>query len=102
MRNNGQDFKAGKEAVSSRTLILISSICAASHSLDAQTPEPGKPTPEPGKQKEFIYVPRLVPRLYDGERGRKRIRHVGSTLPSITRSDKIRLVDSGWTHKRAG
>ena len=38
-----------------------------SHSLDAQTPEPGKPTPEAGKQKEFIYVQRLVPRLYDGE-----------------------------------
>lgn len=42
-----------------------------SPSLDAQTPEPGKPTPskptpEPGKQKEFIYVQRLVPRLYDG------------------------------------
>jgi uncharacterized protein YciI len=29
------------------------------HSLDAKTPEPGKP-------KEFIYVQRLVPRLYDG------------------------------------
>lgn len=29
------------------------------HSLDAKTPEPGKP-------KEFIYVLRLVPRLYDG------------------------------------
>jgi uncharacterized protein YciI len=47
--------------------ILISCICAVSPSLDAQTPEPGKPTPEPGKQKEFIYVQRLVPRLYDGE-----------------------------------
>src|SRR6476659_4446676 len=100
MGSNGQDFKAGREAVSPRTLselptnsseeilhkvrrarnvthhdmnnrfcqlfILISCICAASHSLDAQTPEPGKPTPEPGKQKEFIYVQRLVPRLYDG------------------------------------
>jgi len=105
MRSNGQDFKAGREAVSSRTLselptnsseeilrnvrrarnvthhdmnnrfcqlfILISCICAASHSLDAQTPEPGKPTPEPGKQKEFIYVQRLVPRLYDGEKWTK-------------------------------
>ena len=29
------------------------------HSLDAKTSEPGKP-------KEFIYVQRLVPRLYDG------------------------------------
>src|SRR5258708_6752682 len=105
MRSNGQDFKAGREAISSRTLsdlptnsseeilhkvrrarnvthhdmnkrfcqlfILISCICAASHSLDAQTPEPGKPTPEPGKQKEFIYVPRLVPRLYDGKKWTK-------------------------------
>jgi uncharacterized protein len=44
--------------------ILISCICAASHSLDAQTPEPGK-------QKEFIYVQRLVPRLYDGEKWTK-------------------------------
>ncbi len=48
--------------------------CAVSHLLDAQTPEPGKPTPEPakpvsepGKQKEFIYVLRLVPRLYDSK-----------------------------------
>jgi uncharacterized protein YciI len=53
--------------------MLITCICAASHWLDAQTPEPGKqtpesskPTPEPGKQKEFICVQRLVPRLYDG------------------------------------
>jgi uncharacterized protein YciI len=51
--------------------ILLSCICAVSPSLDAQTPEPGKPTPskptpEPGKQKEFIYVQRLVPRLYEG------------------------------------
>jgi uncharacterized protein YciI len=37
--------------------MLIACICAVSHSLDAQTPEPGKP-------KEFIYVLRLVPRLY--------------------------------------
>ena len=37
--------------------ILISCICALSHSLDAQTPEPGN-------LKEFIYVLRLVPRLY--------------------------------------
>jgi uncharacterized protein len=54
--------------------MLITSICAASHWLDAQTPEPGKPTvepgkktPEPGKQKEFISVQKLVPRLYDGQ-----------------------------------
>ena len=39
--------------------MLITCICAASHSLDAQTPEPAKP-------KEFIYVQRLVPRLYEG------------------------------------
>ena len=38
--------------------MLITCICAVSHSLDAQTPEPGK-------TKEFIYVLRLVPRLYD-------------------------------------
>jgi uncharacterized protein YciI len=43
-------------------------IWAMSHSLAAQTPEPGKPTPEPGKQKEFIYVQKLVPRLHDGEK----------------------------------
>jgi uncharacterized protein YciI len=55
--------------------ILISCICAVSHSLDAQTPQPGKPTPEPGKstpepgkQKQFISVQRLVPRLYDGQK----------------------------------
>ena len=56
--------------------ILISCICAVSHSSDAQTPEPSKPTPsqptpEPGKQKEFIYVQRLVPRLYEGEKWTK-------------------------------
>ena len=58
--------------------MLITCICAASHWLDAQTPEPGKatpesskPTPEPGKQKEFIYVQRLVPRLYDGQKWTK-------------------------------
>ena len=33
--------------------------------MDAQTAESSKPTPEPGKPKEFIYVLRLVPRLYD-------------------------------------
>jgi uncharacterized protein len=38
--------------------MLITCICALSHSLDAQTPEPGN-------LKEFIYVLRLVPRLYD-------------------------------------
>ena len=46
--------------------MLITCICAVSFSLDAQTPEAGKPTPEPGKQKEFIAVQRLVPRLYQG------------------------------------
>jgi uncharacterized protein YciI len=53
--------------------ILMFCICAVSHSSDAQTPKPGKPspepgktTPEPGKQKEFICVQRLVPRLYEG------------------------------------
>ena len=58
--------------------MLITCICAVSYSLDAQTPERGKPTPEPGKstpepskQKEFIYVQRLVPRLYDGEKWTK-------------------------------
>ena len=44
--------------------ILISCICTVSHSLDAQTPEPGK-------QKEFIYVQRLVARLYDGKKWTK-------------------------------
>jgi uncharacterized protein YciI len=43
---------------SCQLFLLIACICAANHSLDAQTPEPGKP-------KEFIYVLRLVPRLYD-------------------------------------
>ena len=42
---------------SCQLFILISCICAMSHSLDAQTPEPGN-------LKEFIYVLRLVPRLY--------------------------------------
>jgi uncharacterized protein YciI len=65
--------------------MLITCICAVSHLLDAQTPEPSKPTaepakstaepakptPEPDKQKEFIYVQRLVPRLYDGEKWTK-------------------------------
>ena len=40
--------------------MLITCICAVSHCLDAQTPEPGK-------QKEFIYVLKLVPRLYDNK-----------------------------------
>jgi len=44
--------------------ILIRCICTVSHSLDAQTPEPGK-------QKEFIYVQRLVARLYDGKKWTK-------------------------------
>ena len=58
--------------------MLITCICAVSscdrnggdvnisnnHSLDAKTPEPGK-------QKEFIYVQRLVPRLYDGKKWTK-------------------------------
>ena len=39
--------------------------------LASTTPEPGKPTPKPGKQKEFISVQRLVPRLYDGEKWTK-------------------------------
>ena len=68
--------------------MLMTCICAVSHLLDAQSPEPGKPTPEagkqtaeagkqtpepgkqtaaPGKPKEFIYVLRLVPRLRDGK-----------------------------------
>ena len=51
--------------------MLITCICAVSHSLDAQTPEPGKQTPEPGKPKEFMGVLRLVPRLYDGEKWTK-------------------------------
>ena len=51
--------------------ILISCICAVSHSLDAQTPESSKPTPEPGNPKEFIYVLRLVPRLYDDKKWTK-------------------------------
>ena len=38
--------------------MLITCICAVSHSLDAQTPESEN-------LKEFIYVLRLVPRLYD-------------------------------------
>jgi uncharacterized protein YciI len=38
--------------------ILITCVCAVSYSLDAGAPEPSK-------QKEFIYVLRLVPRLYD-------------------------------------
>jgi uncharacterized protein YciI len=51
--------------------MLIACICGVSHSLEAQTPEPGKPTPQAGKQtpepgkQEFIYVLRLVPRLHD-------------------------------------
>ena len=36
-------------------------MCAVNHSSHAQTPEPGK-------QKDFIYLQRLVPRLYDGEK----------------------------------
>ena len=43
---------------SCQLFMLITCICAVSHSLDAQTPEPGN-------LKEFIYVLRLVPRLYD-------------------------------------
>jgi uncharacterized protein YciI len=66
---------------SCQLFMLITCICAVSHSLDAQTPEAGKqtpeagkptpeaakPTPAPGKPKEFIYVQRLVPRLRDGK-----------------------------------
>jgi uncharacterized protein len=40
--------------------VLLACICTVDQSLDSQTPEPGKP-------KEFIYVQRLVPRLYEGE-----------------------------------
>jgi uncharacterized protein YciI len=47
--------------------LLITCICAVSPSFDAQTPEPGKPTPEPARQKEFIYVLRLVPRLNESK-----------------------------------
>jgi len=45
---------------SCQLFILLVWICTISHRLDAQTPEPEKP-------KEFIYVLRLVPRLYDGK-----------------------------------
>src|SRR5213083_2604221 len=38
--------------------VLLVCICAMSHPVDAQAQQPGKP-------KEFIYVLRLVPRLYD-------------------------------------
>jgi len=38
--------------------MLLVCICALSHPVDAQAQQPGKP-------KEFIYVLRLVPRLYD-------------------------------------
>ena len=41
-----------------RLFMLLVCICAMSHPVDAQAPEPSKP-------KEFIYVLRLVPRLYD-------------------------------------
>jgi uncharacterized protein YciI len=51
--------------------ILISCICAVSPCLDAQTPEPSKPTPELGKPKEFIYVLKPVPRLYDDRKWTK-------------------------------
>jgi len=44
--------------------MLITCICAVNYSLDADTPEAGK-------QKEFIYVLRLVPRLYDDKRWTK-------------------------------
>ena len=82
--------------------MLITCICGVSHSLDAQTPEPSKPTSEPGKQKEFIYVLRLVPRLYDDEKWTKEDNAVlDPALHSIPRSDKIRSIDSAWTHKRA-
>jgi uncharacterized protein YciI len=44
--------------------MLITCISAVSHLLAVQTPEPGK-------QKEFIYVQKLVPRLYDDEKWTK-------------------------------
>src|SRR5213592_2666601 len=43
---------------SCQLLMLLVFICVMIQSLHAQTPEAGKP-------KEFIYVLRLVPRLYD-------------------------------------
>jgi len=43
---------------SCQLFMLITCICALSHALGAQTPEPDN-------LKEFIYVLRLVPRLYD-------------------------------------
>ena len=35
---------------------------------DPTEADSSKPTPEPGNLKEFIYVLRLVPRLYDGQK----------------------------------
>jgi uncharacterized protein YciI len=43
---------------SCQLFMLLVCIGTMSHPLNAQSPEPGKP-------KEFIYVLRLVPRLYD-------------------------------------
>ena len=45
---------------SCQLFMLLVVTCAMSHPSNAQTREPGKP-------KEFIYVLRLVPRLYDGK-----------------------------------
>jgi uncharacterized protein YciI len=58
-------------APSCQLFIMIAFFCVVSHSLHAQTPEPGNQTPAPGKPKEFIYVQKLVPRLYDGEKWTK-------------------------------
>jgi uncharacterized protein YciI len=49
---------------SCQLFILLVSICAMTHPLDAQTHEQTKP-------KEFIYVLRLVPRLYDDNKWTK-------------------------------
>jgi len=51
--------------------MLITSVCAASYSLDAEISEPATPSPKPDKQKEFVYVLRLVPRLYNDKKWTK-------------------------------
>jgi uncharacterized protein YciI len=45
--------------------MMLVCICAMSHPVDAQTHEPSK-------SKEFIYVLRLVPRLYDDKNWTKK------------------------------
>jgi uncharacterized protein YciI len=49
---------------SCQLFMLLVSICAMTHPLDAQTQEPAKP-------KQFIYVLHLVPRLYDDKKWTK-------------------------------